>query len=380
VTGRGVQLAGKLARQRRARPILARQALTAPLLTPAEVFEVFLRASEAFRAGDQGTPISFYIGHAMAVADVGQFLPSRRDGSIDGYTSRIERLLDGPRFALILQHAQAFHEPLWRRLRHILRQIGESSDLSGRGAKASLFLGNYANTPFGLHRGNSNVYKFIIAGRKRIRLWPDASIQAQGAVQHTLDVARFGEPEHSIEGGPGDLIYWPSEFWHIGECIGGPATSLSLALFPVDPEEEEEPGASIKAREVRRLSRATSSGLGALPLAKKSLPALSPNARVQRNPDFPILHSPGQDGEMLCAANGHVFAVESHPQIAALCERLNQGGCVAVSALLARHAGRRKYELSRADVLAVLEKLRQIGAIQLPAGHEHVSHVTCDTC
>ena len=41
-----------------------------------------------------------------------------------------------------------------------------------------------------------------------------------------------------LEGEPGDVIYWPSGYWHVGESVGGLSISLSLALKPLQPSSE----------------------------------------------------------------------------------------------------------------------------------------------
>lgn len=401
-------------------PAVIQQAGATPLLSPEEVFHAYVSASDAFRAGDENVRIYFYIDHAQVVADVGKHLPVTKDRTAARYAQRIRRQLDGRRFALIVQEAQAHHAPLWLRLREFQREFEEGSGISGRGAKATLFLGDYETTPFGLHRGNSNVFKFVIAGRKRIRLWPDTFMRAQGGVQHSLDCERWGDAPFSLEGGPGDLLYWPPDFWHVGECIGGLTISLSLALFHrsqpsaeedlagcavrsvgpsregadreigshFDPQRLAERASAVpkilartittlqqavdqpdvhEALKVLWLNRASSFGFRAVPPPRPHQ-ALTDDTWVKGDPHFPIICLPGDRAEILCSANGHAFAVAAHPHMIKLLGRLNEGKPCRVGSLLKRSAGSLTvdgivFEATPEDIRAVLEKLCSLRAI-----------------
>ena len=397
-------------------PVVIQRPRAVPICTSAEAFQASVTASDAFRAGDDDVRIYFYIDHAQVVADVEKHLPKRSDRTAANYARRIGRQLKGRRFALIVQEVQAHHAPLWLRLRNFQREFEEGSGISGHGAKATLFLGDYAATPFGVHRGNSHVFKFVVAGRKRIHLWPDRWVRARGVAQHTLADERLGAASLSLEGGPGELLYWPPEFWHVGKCIDGLTISVSLALFPAaksitrdlarcaesriaqwlaSPEEKSDtdsapqrpPGSGAISRQLARavtalqeaveqpdveeavkvlwLNRASSFGYSAVP---PPLPheALSDNTWVKVQGT--VLWMPGRRNEILCSANGHAFGVTAHPRIIKLLGRLNEGKRSRVKSLLQEYAGsaligKVRLEATPGEIRAVLEKLRSFRAI-----------------
>jgi hypothetical protein len=96
--------------------------------------------------------------------------------------------------------------------------------------------------------------------------------------------------------------------------------------------------------------------------------ALDNDAVVIGNPDYPIAWLPGEDGEIVCSANGHAFSVAAHPQIVKLVKRLNQPRSCRVRDLIKEHAGTVQvdgveFEARREDVRAVLTKLYSLRAI-----------------
>jgi ribosomal protein L16 Arg81 hydroxylase len=57
---------------------------------------------------------------------------------------------------------------------------------------------------------------FVIDGRKRILGWPDAYMRRQKAdPTYTLDYRRYRKDAIVLEGAPGDVLYFPSDYWHI---------------------------------------------------------------------------------------------------------------------------------------------------------------------
>src|SRR6185436_729100 len=78
---------------------------------------------------------------------------------------------------------------------------------------------------------------------------------------------RYNAASVVLQGKPGDVIYWPSSYWHVGEDAGGLSVAISLALFM-----EAEPWTDVVlARRLRSRARraalgpaATTRSLGAL--------------------------------------------------------------------------------------------------------------------
>lgn len=374
------------------RGLVLRQPLAEPLAKPDEAFRWLVDAGERFRAGDRRVAPEFFVEHAQVLADVARYVPQTRDRSMAGYAARVTRLLDGRRFGLVIDDFQAQAPELWLRLREFLRSLYSVTGLPGSHVKATLFLGNYRSTPFGLHRGRSGNFMFVVHGRKHIRAWPDRFFCGKEDLTNRLDYSRYNRSSILMSANPGDVIYWPSDYWHIGEDAGGLSVAISVALF-MEPDLAADlarhvetaletrlnghrrkvaaPEMLRKLRAVGR-SRELEQSLGAAHLNHLTgygfarVPAPLPARRltaamvVRGSSTDPIRLRPTADGELVCSANGHAFAVTARGRIPALLERLNSGEPSRVGDLIADYSGR---AASRASIRAVLEKLHSLRAL-----------------
>jgi hypothetical protein len=79
-----------------------------------------------------------------------------------------------------------------------------------------------------------------------------------------------------LDGEPGDILYWPRSYWHVGDSLGGTVSSLSLGLYAHD---------SLAATASRLVESEVARELGAenfiesLPASGTQLEALPPRAR-----------------------------------------------------------------------------------------------------
>jgi 50S ribosomal protein L16 3-hydroxylase len=388
-----------------------------PIASPEEVFRCLVRASDRYRLRLHDNEIEFCIEGAALLADVGNHLPRAGDRTARAYAKRVTRLLGGQRFGLIASGLQEFGAPIWFRSRAFVRHLVAEVGLPGM-IKATLFMGTYRNTPFGLHRGRSSNFMFVIEGRKRILCWPDAYMRRQKAdPTYTLDYRRFRRDAIVLEGEPGDVLYFPSDYWHIGEDAGGLSMAISLMLFMEDSPTEHvfpyvkerlanqldavgaskrsslgAPSSGIPSRvnstlravralgldvELRKvlmadcLNRVTGSGFTVVPtpLPVKALPSA---AIVQVHPEHPIRWLNTRAGEILCSANGHAFTIAAHPKIRKLLERLSRGDAHRVGDLLREYrvsSGKRGQRyLAPAEVRALLAKLVSVRAMTVENG------------
>lgn len=399
------------------RPLMLKRPFAVPLATLEDVFRGIVKASEQFRSDERHGHTQFFIEHAELQGAIKEHLPGAADGTVENYVERITRRLNGRRFGLMVEYP-GFDARTWLRLRDFLRPLYEALDIPGNPSQTQLFLGNYDKTPFGIHKDFHGTFAFIIAGRKRFRLWPDEFFSEDQEMARAVDYAPFLDDAITFEGEPGDLLYWPSTYWHIAESVGGLAVSMSVALF-VEPQ----PALDVLRRALVRVERRLSDAAGAelprfhsnrlresvtkLPrVIEKTVAALSafsqepplkealqaewlnrltsfgfesyppplPGNRledediVRANPHYPIIWLPAEDDELICSANGHSFSVGAHPEIVKLLERLNRGEVCRVKQLLDEHAGiatvgDTEFEALPEDIRAVLEKLRSLRAI-----------------
>ncbi len=386
-----------------------------PVATPEESFACLVAASDRFRAGDPGVQLEFCIEHAQVLADVGDLLPMASDWSADGYAARVTPLVGGRRFGLVVEDVQFYDATLWLRLRDFLAGLFEHTGLPGDSCKATVFLGNYDRTPFGLHRGHSSNFMFVVDGQKRMRTWPDAYFRGREDLTFKLGYAAHNDASIVMDAGPGDVIFWPSDHWHIGESVDGRMSSaVSVALFmaprrasevaaratqlvndrlgapalPIPPRDsarhlahiDSEAGRACAALaaaaadpalasslRVDMLNRLTAFGFARPP---RPLPhrALGDDDILRADPRYPILWMPSGDDDIVCSACGHAFTASASPHVTDLIASLNSGEPHRVRDAMARFSGvadtdEVEFETSPASVRAVLERLVALRAL-----------------
>ncbi len=337
------------------KPALLRQPFGRSFLAPAEMFQAVLAAGEAYRRDRASVPLDFYVEHARKTGTLDQYLPVAAEQNLDDYAARLSAQLRGRRFALIIEHIQAQAPEFWLRCRQFLGGLDEAVPTAGVNRKATVFIGDYGMTPSGLHVGTSGNFKFIVSGRKRLRLWPSEYFRGKKGVNHTKQIEPFLADAITLEGEPGDVIYWPSDQWHVGEALGGLAVSVSLAVFV---HSRARPAAAGESRGAiaARLNRRTGGGFARTPrpLAGEGLPESAIVVAAARDA---IEWEADASGEMVCSAGGHSFALPDCPAAFDLLARLNRGERVPV---------RESQKLTR----ALLEKLVSLRALTTVCGDE----------
>lgn len=402
------------------RPLVLRTPFARSFATPSEAFQWFVRASAGYRPGGRFIPM-FYIDQLKVLADIGKHLPKLQDGSASAYAERLARELKIGRFGLVVDDIH-LDENLWLRLRAFVGGLFQVIGIPGE-VNALGFLGNYAKTPFGVHKGDSTNFMFVVEGRKRIRAWPDSYFRDKEKPTASLDYERFLSDAITLEGEAGDLLYWPSDYWHIGEDAGGLSIAISLQVFPeyqltaplfaqaareieIHLRQErlsdtlsfsadrplDTPLAITKLvnRAIRTLHGAsrdpnfretlavlwlkhvTSLGFHNVPPPLPPIP-LSLDDEISGDSSFPIVWMFARNQRILCAANGHCFALAAHPNLPKLIARLNSGVPVRVRELIKQYSGSVcragiRFRASSRALLGFLERLAGFRAIRLATG------------
>lgn len=401
-------------------PLLLKQPFTRPFATPAEVFQAIVKASHHFSTVDASIPVRFFIEDTLlqAGAQIKKHIPVAGDHSTAGYAERMSQILKERQFALVINQIQEHEAEFWLRAREFLRGLYAFIGIPAQHSYTDVFIGNYTTTPFGVHQDTASNFMFIIEGQKRMRLWPDDFFPHQPGINETLEYEQFLDGATTLEGGPGDVIYWPSSYWHVGESVGGLTVSLNVSLwlkwrasedafshlkrivsgqlgnsdlayvYPFDPKNLQASAEAIpremksatqmlrrvvkgsdfqQVMKVAWMNRVTGFGFSRVPppLPEK---ALLDACFIRGNPDYPIVWMPGGNHKITYSANGHSFTLPAHPSILNLVERLNTGAALQVKSLIEEYAGMIEvdgveFEADREGIRAILEKLYCLRAI-----------------
>jgi hypothetical protein len=309
-----------------------------------------------------------------------EVLPTREDGSLAAYIDRMRRRVASPDgYSIFITSAIKHDELTWRVVREFVRELVHRVGLPPRGFDAGFGVGQYDFTPSGVHADTGrSAWILPIVGRKFFRIWTDDYGRHNRGLANVR--GRYGALKNDsveVEAGPGGLLYWPEDVWHIYEGDGDFTAMLSLGAFvgqefanmPCDvgnlqEHAQEVPGNfSVKAIKdtpgrghdapVEQVWLGFLSGLGLrypIPLRHDALP--DGQLRGERHP---IIWRRLPDGQFALGANGHCI-VASGNWLTPLVERINAGVPFAAAEFASHSDG--------PAVRTLLERLWACGALE----------------
>jgi len=384
-------------------PTVIRAPFPMPIVTPGEVFRGVVAARRRLR--EPRDDLDLTIGGRRIVLDLDRWLPRAKDRSFEGYLARLKRAGEAGELAILVnEFQQELGWIFYDRLRQFLQGLYEITGVPPSG-EVDLFLGNYRHTARGLHRDEADVFCFVVDGKKKFRLWPGKAFRSSSLRYGPVPYGNYLKGSVCLEGGPGDILYWPSSYWHVAESDGRLVSSLTLALYygysifialsknigewyreiggderdpigslpfsklQVPPElastaqrVEGRPGRLTERLMRSWMERITSYGLRRIPRAGGGA-AVRMRGRVRANPLSPILHWKF-NGNLVIAANGRSIEVGYDREIVRMLDSVSCGTVCEVADLL--RAGSRKSErLPRQGIRRALKFLLEERALEL---------------
>lgn len=366
----------------RKEPVVIRQAFKTPIYRTSEAFNTLLLSRE-LRADarpayqhDQSELRFFIDRNKQSYERATELLPQAKDVSLEQYVKICEKKFGNKDFGIVIGEYQHLDSALWNRGRHFLKGLYERVGMPAGRAHWVLFLSKYSRTPFGVHKDIADVFCFVISGKKRIRTWPFPEFfdlpgvglvtPETGAILGSIDYRSRLDRSTLLEGEPGDILYWPSTYWHLAEdensdlavtvnlglqCRGSLFDDFSTRTNARIKEEELErdildslsfeprPPAAVLSSAKRYekhlksvdfkselsrwwLSRQTGSGFKVLP--RESRESIGSNRSIRVHKSFPlILRKEGS--KLLLAGSGHVLDLPQDERIKTLVRKLNSG-------------------------------------------------------
>jgi len=196
--------------------------------TTSELFGGLISARHEL-AREERRHLRLFVGDEIYFSRVRRNLPQQSDANFDGYCKRMKQSYKDARFGLVVVDYPSFDAQIRRRVQQFLRPLRKLIKLGAK-SKTLLFIGDYQRTPVGIHKDQHGTFVFVIEGRKRFRTWPGSFFPDEKFTRQ-LSYRKFLGDAITLEGTAGDLIYWPSSYWHIGESIGGFSISLNIGVF-----------------------------------------------------------------------------------------------------------------------------------------------------
>lgn len=185
-------------------------------------------ATEAWLAGEFDVVPHLWSG-AERLGRLGPvLLPDRADGGLQGWFDRVR-----PAHPQVMAYVREVHRhsrPLFEAVGALM--AGLAGAVGGPLARvdADVFLGSYEDLGFGVHRDANDNFMVGVHGVRQLRLWPPDAFDAEVPLDRYLaDSSALDAGSTIYEVAPGDLLYWPAGWWHIGHCRGGaPAATFNV--------------------------------------------------------------------------------------------------------------------------------------------------------
>lgn len=204
-----------------------------------DVYGLCSRIGAAVRAGAHRRPDDVKLFTAPPVpTELASYLPEPAEKDFSTYAARVSREL-GKDWSFVLNSAQAVSLELYRHARDVLVQLRETeAGLPAGVSDCFIVAGSYSTGPTQIHKDTADVFLFVAEGVKTMLLWPYDVLSGHAAqdadplhnyVALKIDPSAVNARPLRLTGGPGDVLYWPSSYWHCAESNGRPSLSLHLA-------------------------------------------------------------------------------------------------------------------------------------------------------
>ena len=199
-----------------------------------------LKAAAAARRSGAATNYGLWLD-GRPVSSSEDYLAIPEDGSLAAYVDRATSKQAQREFCLAHFNLQAFDVSLWHRAAEFLHPLFEIVGVPHDDVDLDTFLGRYRTTPRGIHTDPAGTFMFVVAGHKRIIVWPPDALSPReyeisgGPLQRTVQALAPGDAPGGtvLEGVAGDVLYWPSTYWHVGVAsrLGELTAAVNLGVF-----------------------------------------------------------------------------------------------------------------------------------------------------
>ncbi len=208
------------------------------LLSADELFTLAVVVAESLALGNERLQIPWCddgrtIRSLPAEASSAELLPQRTDRTLEGYCERMRGL---PTFFFQIPRLQLYHPAIWPRLARFCGGLYPLTGVPGNMAWTDAYFGRYCSTPFGVHLDGASNFTFGVCGRKTFYLWEPEYFHAHMATEGPHGYAPFLPAATKLTVGPGEVIYWPSRFYHVAVPDGRFSVTMNFAFYPELPQ------------------------------------------------------------------------------------------------------------------------------------------------
>lgn len=214
----------------------ASQQLSLPEIDQRALFDAVVRCTNEYGRG-RDQIVRLYIDNIEinVLRDKQQaLLPNKADRSFEGYHDRIVEVTGTTDYSLIVTDWHQFDRDIWEQILTSVADVSQHVGISASRIDTQLFLGTYRRTPFGVHVDATSAFHFPVIGTKQMRFWSDDYVRHHPVIKHACNYDEHIADSIQVNAEPGDVIYWPSDYWHVGEGNGELSVTWRFAYWLAD--------------------------------------------------------------------------------------------------------------------------------------------------
>ena len=213
------------------KPLFVPQAFpSGPPVDGDELHAACTAAADAWLKGRPCVPPQAWSSSGRLTRQAAAVLPCGEDPGLAGWFSKVSAAhADVMVYAL---EAQAHSWPIFEAALQLAEGLQGSLEGVVGQVDADVFLGNYERLPFGIHYDLPANFTIGVEGVRQLRLWSPEAFDSEVPVDvYRTDPESYDAGSTLYEVEPGDLLYWPARWGHVGYCPDGPSATMSVNVW-----------------------------------------------------------------------------------------------------------------------------------------------------
>jgi hypothetical protein len=216
------------------RPGILQGAYDGPLLTEDELYAAI---QNLWSKGGFDDLHPYFDGRTPFANEASAVLQPR-ESTFKAYCAAVSERLGGIPFGASITRLERYSEVFRSRVAGVVDFLTQHSGLPAGFFNGGSFFGSYTKTPFEIHTDPAGTLTWPVTGTKRILVWPrsyfekDPSVFVMGNHKQVLDRLENHESAADVlQAEPGDMMYWPADYWHAGKGTSGYHATVTLSYY-----------------------------------------------------------------------------------------------------------------------------------------------------
>ena len=200
---------------------------------------------KAYEPGQSPLGREFFIKGIKQPSPSGDLLPLAGETTLEEFIQRLATQVGISDYQYVLYGLGRFDAQTMLSTRQAIWPLLQRIGLPSGALDTDCFFGDYKETAAGLHKDNAAVISYVVHGTKTMLVWPfdyfADKTEVQDAIRQKVrlghvDFRPYMKDATELVAGPGDVMYWPSTYWHVSVGEGTPQMTFNISLyFPIQP-------------------------------------------------------------------------------------------------------------------------------------------------